>query len=77
MRDLGLEHPENKFRFISKCFDSCVKSFSDKHFNAFERECMMTCLENVITSHIELATSLDPAKGRDYSQLEAHREKNK
>ena len=72
---MGISDEQNKFRFISKCFDVCVQSFADKHFNPYERECMMQCLQTVVTSHIEMASSLELVKDADYEKVDVFKQK--
>ncbi|EWS72877.1 Tim10/DDP family zinc finger protein (macronuclear) [Tetrahymena thermophila SB210] len=44
---------------IDKCFNQCVKSFMEKLFTPYEKECLQNCIQNMVGFEIEFNNALE------------------
>ena len=49
--------PEQRFDAIYQCYKHCVTSFREKPLSPYEKECIYPCLENHISTQLELHNS--------------------
>lgn len=45
---------EARFELIGNCFKICINSFEEKALTPYEKDCMSSCLENQVSTLLEL-----------------------